>query len=42
MTKRTSEDNDADDRLAEAQARIEAVEAAAADAETRAATAVED
>ena len=42
MTKRTTEDNDADDRLAEARARIEALEAAAADAEARAATALEE
>ena len=42
MTKRTSEENDADDRLAEAQARIEALEAAVADAEARAATALEE
>lgn len=41
MTKRTTEDDDADERLAEAQARIEALEAAAADAEARAATALE-
>ena len=33
MTKRTSEDNNEDERLAEAQARIESLEAAAADAE---------
>ena len=44
MTKRTSEtiNDDADDRLAEAQARIEALEAAAADAEARAATMLEE
>ncbi len=42
MTKRISEDNNADDRLAEAQARIEALEAAAADAEARSATALEE
>src|SRR2546425_5437693 len=42
MTKRISEDNNSDDRLAEAQARIEALEAAAADAEARAATALEE
>src|SRR6266480_356930 len=42
MTKRISEDNDADDRLAEGQARIEALDAAAADAEARAATALEE
>ena len=42
MTKRISEDNNSDDRLAEAQARIEALEAAAADAEARSATALEE
>jgi len=42
MTKRTSEDNNEDERLAEAQARIESLEAAAADAEARAATALEE
>ena len=42
MTKRISEDNNADDRLAEAQARIEALEAAAADAEALSATALEE
>jgi chromosome segregation ATPase len=42
MTKRTIEDSDVDERLVEAQARIEALEAAAADAEARAATAVEE
>ena len=36
MTKRTTEDtNDVDERLVDAQARIEALEAAAADAEAR-------
>ncbi|TMC67957.1 MAG: hypothetical protein E6J13_15575 [Chloroflexi bacterium] len=43
MTKRTTEDtNDVGERLADAQARIEALEAAAADAEARAATALEE
>ena len=42
MTKRTSEESDTDERLAEAQARIESLEAAAADAEARAATALEE
>jgi len=42
MTKRISEDNNSDDRLAEAQARIEALEAAAVDAEARSATALEE
>jgi len=42
MTKRTSEDSDVEERAAEAQARIEALEAAAADAEARAATAIEE
>lgn len=42
MTKRISEDNDVDDRLAEARARIEALEATAADAEARAATTLEE
>jgi len=42
MTKRTSEESEVEERAAEAQARIEALEAAAADAEARAATAVEE
>src|SRR2546428_7209781 len=42
MTKRTSEESDTDERLAEAQARIESLEAAAADAEARGATALEE
>jgi chromosome segregation ATPase len=44
MTRRTrgNQDNDAEDRQAETQARIESLEAAAADAEARAATALEE